>query len=67
MLITETIEINGVQFLHNYSDAGFKVERNGIQYDDAVDPVNSGRVYTETNVPVTVLDVPEEFRPENLG
>ena len=48
MLVTETIEINGVQ------------------YDDAVDPVNSGRVYTETNVPVTVLEVPEEFRQENL-
>lgn len=65
MLVTETIEINGIQYLHNYSDAGFKVERNGIQYDDAVDPINSGRVYTETNVPVTVLDLPEDFEPEN--
>lgn len=31
-----------------YSDAGVKIERNGVLYDEAIDPINSGRVYTET-------------------
>lgn len=51
MIITETVEINGKEFIHNYSNAGFKIERAGVIYDDALDPVNSGRIYTETNIP----------------
>lgn len=54
MLVTETVEINGRQYLHNYSDAGYKIQRNGVLYDDALDAVDSGRVYTETDVPIEV-------------
>lgn len=52
MLITETITINTHDYLHNYSDAGFYIEREGVYYADAIDPINSGRTYTETNIPI---------------
>lgn len=50
MIITETITINNTEYLHTYSDLGYRVERDGIQYDDAVDPIDSGRIYTEVVV-----------------
>lgn len=52
MLVTERITINGQEYLHNYSDAGYMVERDGVMYSDAIDPINSGRVYTETDTPI---------------
>lgn len=48
MLITETIEINGVNFIHNYSDDGHFVERDGVKYADAIDPVGMDRIYIES-------------------
>lgn len=47
MIVTETVTINGKKYKHNYSDAGFYIERDGVQYADAIDPLDSGRVYTE--------------------
>lgn len=47
MIITETIVINNTEYLHTYSDLGFKVERDGVIYDDAIDPIDSNRAYTE--------------------
>lgn len=50
MIITETIIIKDTEYLHTYSDLGYQVERDGIQYDDAIDPIDSGRTYTEVVV-----------------
>lgn len=50
MIITETITINEIEYLYTYSDLGYQVERDGIQYDDAIDPIDSGRIYTEVVV-----------------
>ena len=48
-MIIQTIKtINGIVYDYTYSDSGFMIERNGIRYSDAVDPLYSGRVYTET-------------------
>ena len=52
MLVTETRTINDKQFTYNYSDSGFYIERDGILYAEAYDPINSGRVYTETDTPI---------------
>lgn len=49
MIIQMTKEINGVVYDYAYSDSGFMIERDGVRYSEAVDPLNSGRVYTETN------------------
>ena len=47
MIITETIIINNTEYLHTYSDLGFKIERDGVVYDDAIDPIGSNRTYIE--------------------
>ena len=47
MIITETITINGTEFVRNYSSLGCLIERDGVQYREAIDPINSGRVYVE--------------------
>ncbi len=52
MIQTETITIRGKQFRRTWSDAGFMIERDGAQYSEAVDPLDSGRTYTETEVSV---------------
>ena len=49
MIIQMTKEINGVMYDYTYSDSGYMIERNGVRYSEAVDPLDSGRVYTETD------------------
>ena len=48
MLITELIEINDTTYIRNYSDKGLFIERDGIKYAEAIDPVETDRIYTET-------------------
>ena len=54
MIIKTTKEINGVVYDYAYSDSGFMIERGGVRYSEAVDPLGSGRVYTETDEPIDV-------------
>ena len=49
MIIQTTKIINGIVYDYTYSDSGFMIERNGARYSEAVDPLNSGRIYTETD------------------
>ena len=48
MLITELIEINDTTYIRNYSDQGLFIERDSIKYAEAIDPVGTDRIYTET-------------------
>lgn len=48
MLITELIEINDTTYIRNYSDKRLFIERDGIKYAEAIDPVGTDRIYTET-------------------
>ena len=57
MIQAETITINGRQFQRTYSDAGFLIERDGAQYSEAVDPLDSGRTYTETEEKAFAYDI----------
>lgn len=52
MIIQTTKEIDGVVYDYAYSDSGYMIERNGVRYSEAVDPIDSGRVYTETEEPI---------------
>ena len=52
MIIQTTKEINGVMYAYAYSDSSYMIERGGVRYSEAVDPLNSGRVYTETDEPI---------------
>ena len=54
MIITETVEINGQQCAKTYSDIGVKVHGGfpEADYDEVIDPIDSGRTYTETDIPI---------------
>lgn len=48
MIISETVKIDDKNYTKTASDSGFYIERNGIRYVEAIDPLGSGREYTET-------------------
>ena len=54
MIITEyyMTRADGVVLNRTYSDLGMKLERDGVRYDEAVDPAEINRQYTETDEPV---------------
>ena len=54
MIIQTTKEINGVVYSYAYSDSGYMIERDGVRYSEAVDPLDSGRLYTETDEPIDI-------------
>ena len=61
MIITEIVEINGRQFTRNYSNEGRYVVRDGKQYDEAYDPIEFGRTYTEGDLIPVEEPTEEEF------
>ena len=52
MIVTEQLTINEKSFTKTVSDNGFYIERDGVQYSEAIDPSELGRTYTETDIPV---------------
>ena len=52
MIITKQLTINEKSFTKTVSDSGFYIERDGVQYSEAIDPSKFGRTYTETDIPV---------------
>lgn len=56
MIITElyAMRTDGVALYRSYSDIGVFIERDGVMYEDAIDPIGTERVYTETNIPIPV-------------
>lgn len=60
MIITEKVTIRDRDFIRTYSDEGRYVVRDGVSYSEAIDPLDSGRVYTEGEVmPVEEPDMTE--------
>lgn len=49
MIKTETVTINDSRFIYTYSDSGYYIAREDVEYESAYDPVDSGREYTETD------------------
>jgi hypothetical protein len=43
---------DGVVLNRAYSDKGMKIEREGVRYEEAIDPVELNRQYIETDEPV---------------
>lgn len=52
MIIVEEIKINDITYQYTHSDAGMKIKRDEVLYDEAVDPINSKREYIETNIKI---------------
>lgn len=47
MIFKENVTINGQEFIRTYSDTHM-VMRDGIEYEEAIDPSEFGREYTES-------------------
>lgn len=62
MIVTEYFMTrnDGVVLNRTYSDAGMMIERDGVQYSEAVDPAELGREYTETDIPIPVEEITGE-------
>lgn len=56
MIYTNTIVLNSKQYSRTYSDQ-YYIERDGVQYIEAVDPIDSGRQYTETDIPLPIEEM----------
>lgn len=55
MLHTDNIEIEGIPFIHNYSDSGFMIEReDGKRFSDAKDLTTEIHTYIETDEPIPI-------------
>ena len=59
MIITKyyMTRTDGVVLNRTYSDEGMMIEREGVQYSEAIDPAGLGRQYTETDIPIVELEV----------
>ena len=62
MIISEQITINDRQFTKTYSGSGFMIERDGVQYSEAIDPAEFGRTYTETDIPIEPVEPTDEAK-----
>lgn len=53
MIVTDNYETrsDGVLLVRTYSDRGRKIIRDGVAYDEAIDPADSRREYTESDEP----------------
>lgn len=67
MIVREIITINGKDFLHTYSDSGMLIERDGVMYSDAIDPIESGRTYTESSMSIEEYNSIMAEREADIG
>lgn len=60
-IVTELYKVreDGVVLVRTYSDAGFFIEREGVFYEEAIDPKEMGREYTETDILIETESLPE--------
>lgn len=52
MLLTEELTVEGRILVRTYSDQNMQIERDGVRYAEAIDPIETGRTYTETEDPI---------------
>ena len=64
MIIQTKKEINGVMYAYTYSDSGFMIERDGVEYAEAIDVEGALYTYTETETPI---ETPEMTIEEYLN
>lgn len=63
MIRTEKLIINGIEAIRTYSDSGMMIHGGfpEADYDEAVDPADAGRTYTETDIPIDDDTTAEEL------
>jgi len=59
MIVTEFYKIreDGVTLNRTCSDKGMMIERDGILYEEAIDPAELNRTYTETDIPIESSEI----------
>lgn len=64
MIKTEQLTIGNNQYIKTYSDSGVYIHGGFPEedYSEAIDPADSGRTYTETDIPIesdsdTIIDI----------
>lgn len=62
MIISETVKLNDKNYTKTRSDSGYYIERNGMRYVEAIDPLGSGREYTETDILISTADESTEIK-----
>ena len=62
-IMTEDI---GGGLTRTWSDAGVKIERNGVRYCDAIDPTHLGRTYIETDDKIEEAEASEDDKDAAL-
>ncbi len=69
MIVTEQFTEGGMTLIRTYSDRGVKIHGGFPEgdYDEAVDPAEFGRTYTETNIPIEETEASEEIPSENTN
>lgn len=62
MIITEyyMTRSDGVVLNRTYSDRDVMIERDGVMYEEAIDPAELNRQYTETDEPIEASEPVEE-------
>lgn len=62
MIKTETVTINEKEYTRTWSDNNMMIEReDGALYEEALDPVDSGRTYTETDQEIMAPELLELY------
>ena len=58
MIVTESYKngFDGSVMVRTYSDAGKYIERDGVLYEEAVDPKGASRVYVETGIEIELSE-----------
>lgn len=67
MIISETVKIDDKNYTRTSSDSGFYIERNGVRYVEAIDPLGSGREYTETDILIETEPETTEAKLERVS
>lgn len=62
MIITERIIINGKEFNRTYSSLGNFIERDGVEYAEAVELLDYTREYNETDKPIEEEATEEHYQ-----
>lgn len=59
MIQTEIVSIRGKEYTRMWSDNNLMIMRDGALYEEAIDPLDSARIYTESDQPIPDMEATE--------
>lgn len=57
-VVFDIVYLDDVPYKKTYSDKGFMIRQDstGVEYAEAIDPYDTNRTYTETNIPIEPIE-----------